>query len=251
MASISMIILIIFSSSLAYAADDIGNLKEQEAQERADESYDEIEKKISNNQGLLKNIKVNNTASNILNNTISNILKKILSGFYKIYIFIKSAAGLLLLISEVIGVFFIVFMRNNKKIRKSGSILFCILIPLLLTLIIYGVGTLNGLILNVNKSKEISMIPEYTNLINMYHIDGGGNGISSSALNLVYTIYDKLTNFAWMLIFIFETLGVYKFIFNKYYKRSRRIGLYGYCIAIPFILLLLIFGAGPLNAIFM
>ena len=243
MASISMIILIIFSSSLAYAADDIGNLKEQEAQERADESYDEIEKKISNNQGLLKNTKVNNT--------ISNILKKILSGFYKIYIFIKSAAGLLLLISEVIGVFFIVFMRNNKKIRKSGSILFCILIPLLLTLIIYGVGTLNGLILNVNKSKEISMIPEYTNLINMYHIDGGGNGISSSALNLVYTIYNKLTNFACMLIFIFETLGVYKFIFNKYYKRSRRIGLYGYCIAIPFILLLLIFGAGPLNAIFM
>lgn len=243
MASISMIILIIFSSSLAYAADDIGNLKEQEAQERADESYDEIEKKISNNQGLLKNTKVNNT--------ISNILKKILSGFYKIYIFIKSAAGLLLLISEVIGVFFIVFMRNNKKIRKFGSILFCILIPLLLTLIIYGVGTLNGLILNVNKSKEINMIPEYTNLINMYHIDGGGNGISSSALNLVYTIYDKLTNFAWMLIFIFETLGVYKFIFNKYYKRSRRIGLYGYCIAIPFILLLLIFGAGPLNAIFM
>lgn len=243
MASISMIILIIFSSSLAYAADDIGNLKEQEAQERADESYDEIEKKISNNQGLLKNTKVNNT--------ISNILKKILSGFYKIYIFIKSAAGLLLLISEVIGVFFIVFMRNNKKIRKFGSILFCILIPLLLTLIIYGVGTLNGLILNVNKSKEINMIPEYTNLINMYHIDGGGNGISSSALNLVYTIYNKLTNFAWMLIFIFETLGVYKFIFNKYYKRSRRIGLYGYCIAIPFILLLLIFGAGPLNAIFM
>lgn len=67
--------------------------------------------------------------------------RSLLSSFHAVYTFIKLWAPMIGIFSVAIGVLIAIFSRRNKGLRKFGISL-AITIPLLLILIVFGVGYL-------------------------------------------------------------------------------------------------------------
>ncbi len=235
---------------LCMAAEaDIGSQQEEEAEQKADEAYDSLEKSASKGIDTTKNRLGKMSVSSDIG---SKAVRGILQVFYKIYQAVKSVAGILILVSEVIGTSIYVLFKKDKKIKRLGLFGFCVIFPLIIVAVVYGIGILNGLFLNVKDPSELEYTQQYMELINCYGINKPAGGtILANGLNGVHKVYQGMRHVAWLLIIAFESVGILKAVFGKYKKSKRRTGILGYCIAIPAVLLLLIFGAEPINRIFL
>ena len=77
--------------------------------------------------------------------TANKIVANILLSVYGVYSVIKRLSPAIAAISIVTGIIMIVVARRNKPVQRRGLYLFIIGIPLILGIIIFGVGILNGI----------------------------------------------------------------------------------------------------------
>lgn len=233
-------------SVYAMEEDNYGKEVESRADEKADTAVDGL-------SGFAENEfnKVMDTSSNITSDAGRKLSVRILKAFYRFYEGIKSTAALMITVSIFIGIMILVICKKNKQHRRIGLFFFIIGFPLLIILIVYGVGILNGIYL-----KEVGVTfnstPEYDNLVKNYglYMPVTKDGLFVSFLNSIKWLHKEITKMSPIIIVIFEALGLIRVFLCKYDERKRNIGLYGYCIGIPVALLLVCFGERFLNAAF-
>ena len=75
------------------------------------------------------------------------LLRKFLSGFHRAYRMFKTMSPTIFICSVLIGIFMVVFSRENKRLRRTGWLVFIIGIPFAVILIVFGVGALNSVLL--------------------------------------------------------------------------------------------------------
>ncbi len=68
-------------------------------------------------------------------------------GYHKGYSRYRASCVLIIVICEIVGGAIMIFSRNNNKLFRTGLKVFCIGIPLLLILSVFGIGIFNNLLL--------------------------------------------------------------------------------------------------------
>lgn len=75
------------------------------------------------------------------------INRMFLKGYYKIYRTFRSMSPIIVISSIVIGWLMMKLSRANKKIRRTGLVVFIIGIPVAVIVAVFGIGIMNGLLL--------------------------------------------------------------------------------------------------------
>ena len=75
-------------------------------------------------------------------------IETILYHFYRIYLQIKMYAAPITFVSIIIGSLIAIFCRSNKAMRRFGIFGLIIGVPVIMILMVYGVGILNSIFLN-------------------------------------------------------------------------------------------------------
>lgn len=116
---------------------DIANERTGDAQSSIDQLYDDaMSRIIEENPSPVEGDNAFERASNI-----------IFGGFYRTYLTIRSAAPLICLGSFAIGLLLFLLASKNKRLKRTGLFVFMIGIPVLMLIIVYGIGILNGIFL--------------------------------------------------------------------------------------------------------
>lgn len=243
---LSLVIMILPAHKI-YAADDYGAAQEQEAEQKAGEVYDNISDKLPSAAS-------DDAVENITGRVAGGSLQTMLKAFYSTYQAIKAMAGVILALSILAGVIILVFAKKNKKFRRVGVITFLIIIPVVLWLVVYGIGILNGKFLGAtyDASKDTSgEYVAYLKLREFYNIFPNKQKFMANVLNMLSNMYSGVQTLSYVLIALSLVIGLVTFILNKYDKRQRRRALYGFGIGIPIALLIVINGVSHFNKIFM
>ncbi len=244
-----ILIIIMNAGVYAYAADTDDNYG-KEVESRADEKADTA---VDNISGFTKNEydKAVEGSSHISSDLGKRLTVRILKAFYRFYEAIKSMAGIMISVSVFIGILLIVLCKKNKQRRRLGLFFFIIGFPLLVLLIVYGIGILNGIYLR-EAGVVFETSREYSNLLSIYgqFMPVTKEGIFVSSLNSINRLHKGITLMSPIIILIFETLGLLRVRLCKFDKRRKDIGLYGYCIGIPLAILFVVVGAKCLNGAF-
>lgn len=80
-------------------------------------------------------------------NSDESLISSSLRGFYKIYILIKFSGVWICIGSIVLGAVGCFFSRHNKSGMKFFIVSFCVVVPIMVIVIVFGVGSLNQLFL--------------------------------------------------------------------------------------------------------
>ena len=235
-----------------YAAEDTpddssyGKQIQQDADGKADNSADKAQSYANNTIEKIKS-----RSSGINSGTGNRILISVLRVFYRMYCGVKAIGGYIFIISELIGILMYVLSRKNKKTRRLGVYGFMLVIPLLLFAFIYGVGTLNGIYLH-EAGQTVEFSESYIDVYENYNVfkSTGNESIFVLIMNSFYNTYLGIVQIIPALIMIFVAQGLIRVFFCKYDPAKRNLGLYGYCIAIPIMLVIAIVGVGFIGSIF-
>lgn len=235
-----------------YAAEDTlgdsnyGEQIQQDADGKADNTAGKAQSYANNTIE-----KIRSRSSGIDASTGNKVLISILRTFYRVYCGVKAVGGYIFMVSELIGILMYVLSRKNKKTRRLGVYGFMLAIPLLLFAFIYGVGTLNGLYLH-EAGQTVEFSESYISVYENYQMfKGTGNeSVFVLIMNGLYNTYLGIVQMTPVLIMIFVAQGLIRVFFCKYDPAKRNLGLYGYCIAIPIMLVIAIVGVGFIGSIF-
>ena len=138
-------VLLVFLFSIPVFAsenegDEIYEEQQSEAIDKVDDAYDSVASKADPN-----NI-YDSIVGQVNKNKGVNPFKAFLRGFYGVYGYIRSLGPVIAVGGVVIGVLIALFSRKNKTWRKFGITL-AIVVPLLVILIVFGIGYLNSMLL--------------------------------------------------------------------------------------------------------
>lgn len=108
--------------------------------ENADDAYDSVTDKLDPD-----NI-YDSVVNQVNKNKDKNFFKSLLKTFYSAYSYLRSLAPIIGIIGTTVGVIIAVFARKNKGLRRFG-ITIAIVVPVLLVVIVFGIGYLNSIFL--------------------------------------------------------------------------------------------------------
>lgn len=228
-------------------SEDYGEKVQQEADDKADRAVNSV--------GAFAETEVEKAKGASGQVTLSNGYKtsvRLLKSFYRVYEGIKSMAGIIISVSVFIGILIFVLSRKNKQWRRLGLYMFVIAIPLLVLLVVYGVGTLNGIYL-YEAGNRFEVTEEYTSLVTLYqaYLVDMSSGVFRGIMNGFYNAYAGIRAMSSLFLVMFEIQGIIRVVLCKYDKKERDIGLYGFCIGIPLALIFVGVGTKLLNHVFM
>lgn len=118
---------------------DAAQIQEEIASGNAEEIYDEYSSKIDSEYYSLFD-DVENAGKDD-----RELSERLLDGYYQFYAGIKSWAPVIAISSIGAGLLILIFSRYNKGLRRFGLYGLVIGVPLVLLVIVYGVGFLNGI----------------------------------------------------------------------------------------------------------
>lgn len=243
-----LVLLISLMPVSVYASTEEGVQLENEAESKADSAYDSVQSEVLDGIDT-----VTNTKPSLGGLQNSNFARNMLVAFYKVYQVIKSTAAVLISLSVLIGVAAMVFARKNKKIRRSFMIAFLLVFPLLILLIVYGIGSMNGVVLHTRTPIDTSTV-EYHNYEQYKAVYSSGvstsTGFMAKLIDSFNRVYEGVRALSIVFVFYSVTIGGIMVALGKYSKKQKNIGLYGFCIGIPVALGVVIFGVPYLNQIF-
>ena len=137
-------ILSVFLFSLpvfANEGDEIYEEQQSAAEDSANDAYDSVTDKLDPD-----NI-YEDVMGQVNKNKGENPLKSFLRGFYGVYGYIRSLGPVIAIGGVVIGSLIALFSRRNKAWRKFGITL-AIVVPLLVVVVVFGIGYLNSVLLH-------------------------------------------------------------------------------------------------------
>ena len=73
--------------------------------------------------------------------------RKVLTGWQRAYHTFRTLSPMICVISICLGILMYRFFKTDKGIRKVGLFTFVIAIPLVVIVIVFGVGIMNGMLL--------------------------------------------------------------------------------------------------------
>jgi hypothetical protein len=137
---------------------NVTNKKTDEYMEKVEEELEDNEKITDENAENFSN-EFDDTTETIYYNAIdkysttsdddgeNSIFKSLLKESYSTYNKIRLASPWIMIVSIVLGVIGALFTRHNKGAKKFFIVTFIVAIPVLLLIIVFGIGILNGLFL--------------------------------------------------------------------------------------------------------
>lgn len=75
------------------------------------------------------------------------INRKFLSGYHRTYRVFRSISPVIIVCSVAIGILMMVLARRNKKVKRTGLMVFVIGIPAAVIIAVFGIGVMNGVLL--------------------------------------------------------------------------------------------------------
>lgn len=222
---------------------------EEELEQKANSQADNAAGDVGNfSQNSIDKIR-SGTAS-INSGTGRRVATSMLRSVYQIYIMLKATAKYIITVSIFIGVLLMVICRKNKRRRRTGLYFFIIAIPVFVFALVYGIGILNGIYLDM-AGETYATTPRYDAMVNRYagYSPAGGSWFVT-ALNAFHIAYGGILAMTPVIILIFVSLGLLRVFFCKYDSKKRDVGLYGYCIGAPAALVLVSVGAEIIGRVF-
>lgn len=73
--------------------------------------------------------------------------RQFLSGYHRTYRVFRSSSPVIIVCSIAIGILMMVLARQNKKVKRTGLMVFMIGIPAAVIVAVFGIGILNGVLL--------------------------------------------------------------------------------------------------------
>lgn len=73
--------------------------------------------------------------------------RQFLSGYHRTYRVFRSISPVVIVCSVAIGILMMVLARQNKKVRRTGLVVFIIGLPAAVIVAVFGIGVLNGVLL--------------------------------------------------------------------------------------------------------
>jgi len=73
--------------------------------------------------------------------------RKVLTGWQRAYHTFRTLGPMICITSIIVGILMFRFFKTDKTIRKAGLFTFIIAIPLIVIVIVFGVGIINGMLL--------------------------------------------------------------------------------------------------------
>ena len=125
----------------ANEGDQIFDEQQSAAQEDADSAYDSVTDKLEPDN-IYDSVK-----DQMNKNKGENPFKLFLRGFYSAYGYIRSLGPVIAICGIVLGTLIAIFSRKNKSWKKFG-ITIAVAVPILVLVIIFGVGYLNSVFLH-------------------------------------------------------------------------------------------------------
>lgn len=126
---------------LANEGDEIFDEQQSISDDKADDAYDSITDKLEPDNiydGVMDQVNKGKG---------QNPFKAFLRGFYSVYGYLRTLSPILIIGAIVIGVLIAIFSRKNKGLRRFG-ITIAIVIPILVVLVVFGIGYLNSVFLH-------------------------------------------------------------------------------------------------------
>ena len=75
------------------------------------------------------------------------LTRKILNGYQRSYYVFRTLGPVISIFSIATGVFMMLLARHNKKLKRTGLMVFIIGIPAVVILLVFGIGIFNGILL--------------------------------------------------------------------------------------------------------
>lgn len=73
--------------------------------------------------------------------------RQFLSGYHRTYRVFRSISPVVIVCSIAIGILMMVLARQNKKVRRTGLVVFIIGLPAAVIVAVFGIGVINGVLL--------------------------------------------------------------------------------------------------------
>lgn len=125
--------------------DTFYNREEGGAQERAEGTNDKLDGIYNDAMDRLMADEEGPRAEG--KDIIERLTNSIFGGFYRAYLSFKTMAPFICVVSFAAGLVLFLFSTKNKRLRRLGLFGFMIGIPVVVLVIVYGVGILNGIFL--------------------------------------------------------------------------------------------------------
>lgn len=202
-------------------------------------------------------------------NAIGEGIDSFWESYYDVHSKIKTFVPLLFVGSIMIGVLVVVFARKNKFLRQRGIVIFCIVIPVTLLLLVYGMAYVRPISKYAvdgvqHETAQIEVVQDTTSSENAINIYNDVLNRTQNAEAVVqkekeaYQIWNgyehlqrMLKNHIVVLILACEVFGIIIMVLSRRDKSLKRWAGTSLCIALPLVILALVYLIPEIKKIFL